>query len=111
MVDREKQSFWNMMNVCMELYRLPALSKEAVAIWWNKLERFEFEVVSKSFDKWVDENKRSPTPADIIDIARGYESKKTYVALGRKFSPEEKARNHQRLQEVLGKLNIKRIAS
>ena len=109
MIDREKQAFWNMINVCMELYRCPALSKEAVAIWWAKLERFEFNQVTKAFDKWVDENRKQPTPADIIDLCKSQKTQQQFVALGRKFTEEEKAANRARLQETLSKLNIKRI--
>ena len=109
MVVNEKQNFWNMINVCMELYRSPALSKEAVAIWWGKLERFEFSTVSKAFDKWVSENKRQPTPADIIDICKSHRTHGEFMSLGKKFTPEEKARNHAKLQTMLSQLNIKRI--
>ena len=109
MIDREKQAFWNMVNVCMELYRCPALSKEAIAIWWSKLERFEFNQVTKAFDKWVDENRKQPTPADIIDLCKGQRNQTQFVALGRKFTQEEKEKNRARLQETLKQLNIKRI--
>ena len=109
MVDREKQAFWNMVNVCMELYRSPALSKEAIAIWWSKLEKFEFQQVSRAFDKWVDENRKQPTPADIIDLCKSQKSNVSFMSLGRKFTPQEKQRNHERLQQVLSQLNIKRI--
>ena len=109
MNNNEKQAFWNVVNVCMELYRSPALSKEAIAIWWSKLEKFEFHHVTKAFDKWVDENRRQPTPADIIDLCKSQQYKTQYVSLGRKFTFEEKQRNRQRLQETLQQLNIKRI--
>ena len=109
MVEREKQAFWNMVNVCMELYRSPALSKEAIAIWWSKLDRFEFNQVSHAFDKWTDENRRQPTPADIIDLCKAQISRQHQFSIGRKFSQQEKQRNHERLQQVLQQLNIKRI--
>ena len=109
MIDREKQAFWNMINVCMELYRCPALSKEAVAIWWAKLEKFEFNQVTRAFDKWVDENRKQPTPADIIDLCKSQKTQHQFTALGRKFTEEEKAANRARLQETLKQLNIKRI--
>lgn len=109
MIANEKQAFWNMINVCMELYRSPALSKEAVAIWWSKLEKFEFTIVSKAFDKWVEENKRQPTPADIIDICKSQKNYPEFVALGRKFTAEQKAINKAKLDEMLKTLNLKRI--
>lgn len=111
MIDTEKQAFWKMVNVCMELYRSPALSKEAVTVWWAKLEKFEFHIVSKAFDKWVGENKRQPTPADIIDLCKSHKAHPEFVALGRKFTAQEKAANKARLDDVLRQLNIKRIGT
>ena len=104
MVNTEKQSFWNMMNVCCELYKRPALSKEAVSIWWSKLERFEFNVVSKAFDKWSDNSSHMPTPHDIIEICKGYESRVILTGIGKKIDPEIKAENHARLQKMMADL-------
>jgi hypothetical protein len=38
------------------------------------------------------------------------ESHKDFVAIGKKFTQEQKDENHRKLQEVLSKLNLKRIA-
>ena len=38
------------------------------------------------------------------------ESHKDFVAIGKKFTQEQKEENHRKLQEVLSKLNLKRIA-
>lgn len=108
MVNTEKQSFWNMMNVCCELYKRPALSKEAVSIWWSKLERFEFNIVSKAFDKWSDDSSHMPTPHDIIEICKGYESRNILTGIGRKFTSEQKAENQARLQKMMQDLGMRK---
>jgi hypothetical protein len=104
MVNTEKQSFWNMMNVCCELYKRPALSKEAVSIWWSKLERFEFNVVSKAFDKWSDDSSHMPTPHDIIELCKAADARVILTGIGRKFTPEEKAKNQARVQKMMADL-------
>lgn len=109
MVNTEKQSFWNMMNVCCELYKRPALSKEAVSIWWSKLERFDFNVVSKAFDKWSDNSSHMPTPHDIIEICKGYESRVILTGIGRKIDPEIKEANRQKLQKMMQDLGMRKI--
>ena len=38
------------------------------------------------------------------------QSHKDFVAIGKKFTQEQKEENHRKLQEVLSKLNLKRIA-
>ena len=38
------------------------------------------------------------------------QSHKDFVAIGKKFTQEQKDENHRKLQEVLSKLNLKRIA-
>ena len=109
MIDREKQAFWNALNVLMELYRCPALSKDAVTIRWAKLERFEFHQVTKAFDKWTDENRRQPTPADIIDLCKSQKTHMEFTALGRKFTPEEKARNKAKLDDIMKGLGLRKL--
>jgi hypothetical protein len=110
MTNDDKRRFWSMVNVCAELYKRPELSKEAIVIWYEKLAKFDFNIVSKSFDKWTNDNKTMPTPADIIDLCKSEESKHIPVMIGRKFTQEQKDANHRKLQEVLAQLNIKRIA-
>ena len=38
------------------------------------------------------------------------EAHKDFMAIGKKFTQEQKEENHRKLQEVLSKLNLKRIA-
>jgi hypothetical protein len=110
MIDNEKAQFKAMMKAVTTLFNKQELDQEMLRIWWHKLNRFDFRVVSKSFDNWLDTNKRMPTPADILEICKSHESKNIPVMIGRKFTQEQKEANHRKLQEMLSKLNLKRIA-
>jgi hypothetical protein len=108
MVNTEKQSFWNMMNVCCELYKRPVLSKEAVSIWWSKLEKFEFHVVSKAFDKWSDDSSHMPTPHDIIELCKTQQDRVFHQKITKKLSDEELQANRDRIKDIIDSLG-KRI--
>jgi hypothetical protein len=101
MVNQEKQAFWNMINVLSELYRRPALSKEAVAVWWAKLERFEFAAVSKAFDKWTESSSYMPTPHDIIQLCKPSSHPAFTNKLVYKVSDEIRAENKQKLNKMM----------
>jgi hypothetical protein len=70
MQDLDKKNFWVMMNVCMELTNHPPLSKEAILFWWQKLEKYEFSVVSGAVDLWLKTSTKPPTPKDIIELCK-----------------------------------------
>lgn len=70
MNDLDKKNFWVMMNVCMELTNHPPLSKEAILFWWQKLEKYQFNVVDNAVDLWLKTSTKPPTPKDIIDLCK-----------------------------------------
>jgi len=106
MVDIEKAQFKSMMRALTTLYGKQELDQELLRIWWHKLNRFEFSIVSKSFDTWVDTNKKMPTPADIIEMCKAREMKNIPVMIGRKITDEQKAENHQKLMQVKKQLGM-----
>jgi len=110
MVDSEKAQFKAMMKALTQIFNKQELDMELLRIWWHKLSRFEFKVVSKAFDSWVDSNKRMPTPADILELCKSQQLKNIPTGIGRKFTLEEKERNHERLQDMLKQLNITKRA-
>ena len=110
MVDSEKTQFKAMMKALTQLFNKQELDMELLRIWWHKLSRYEFKVVSKAFDRWVDSNKRMPTPADILELCKSQQLKNIPIGLGRKFTPEEKARNHERLQAMMLQLGLDKKA-
>ena len=59
-----------MVNVCMELTNKPPISKEAIITWWSILNKFDYFEVEKSFDTWINENSKAPTPNDIKNLCQ-----------------------------------------
>lgn len=104
MVEQEKAQFKAMMRALTQLFNKPDLDIELLRIWWHKLSRFDFSVVSKSLDAWVDSNKRMPTPADIMELCKSQEQKIIPTSIGRKYTEDEKQANHERLLEIKRKL-------
>lgn len=101
MVNQEKQTFWNVMNVLCELYKRPALSKEAIAIWWAKLERFDLQCVNMAFNKWTEHNSFMPTPHDIIELCKPSRHPEFTQKLVHKVSPEIRAENSEKMQKMM----------
>ena len=70
MTQDDKISFKSMMDTVTSLYQKPNMDIDTLRVWFHKLEKFEFNVVTKAFDKWVDNNKFMPTVFDILQICR-----------------------------------------
>jgi len=70
MTQDDKIGFKSMMDTVTSLYQKPNLDIDTLRVWFAKLEKFEFSVVTKSFDKWVDSNKFMPTVFDILQLCR-----------------------------------------
>ena len=97
MTPQNKSNFKQMMDTLSTLYQKPALDVDTLRVWFAKLEKFEFEVVTKAFDKWVDSNKFFPSIFDILQLCR--EKPIEFVQL--KAPTLTKQQNHQYSHEVL----------
>jgi hypothetical protein len=66
-------------------------------------------MVSKAFDKWVDNNKYMPLPVDIIDLCKAQEARVITSALPKPVhTPEQIKENQERLNRELAKMKPKR---
>ena len=54
------KAFKSMLNSLTSIYSRPELDRETLRVWWMKLDEYDFSVVSKAFDSWVDKNKFMP---------------------------------------------------
>jgi len=79
MIESDKRAFAEMVKAIYIIYSKPQPEKEMLRIWWHKLERFDFNVVGKAFDTWIDKPNRIPQPADIIALCKPAEP--VYLAL------------------------------
>ena len=50
MTPQDKIAFKQVMDTISALYQKPQLDIDTLRIWFNKLEKFEFHVVTKAFD-------------------------------------------------------------
>lgn len=70
MTENDKIAFKSMLDTLTSLYQKPNLDVHTLRVWFYKFEKFEFNVVTKAFDKWVDNNKFMPTVFDILQLCR-----------------------------------------
>ncbi len=70
MIDTDKKQFWLMLNVTMELTNKPPLTKEAIITWWHLLSKYDYLVVEKAIEQWVDSSSKPPTPHDIVGLCK-----------------------------------------
>ena len=97
MILNDKIGFKQMLDTVTALYQRPQLDIDTLRVWFAKLEKFEFNVVTKAFDKWVDNNKFMPTVFDILQLCR--EKPVEFVQLQ---APKlTKAQNHKYSHQVL----------
>ena len=66
----DKISFKSMMDTLTTLYQKQALDQDTLRVWFYKLERFEFSIVTKAFDKHIDNSKFFPSIFDILQLCR-----------------------------------------
>jgi hypothetical protein len=70
MTQEDKISFKSMMDTLATLYQKQPLDQDTLRVWFYKLERFEFNQVTRAFDKWVDQSRFMPTPSDILQLVK-----------------------------------------
>lgn len=70
MTENDKIAFKSMMDTLTTLYQKQPLDIDTLRVWFYKFEKFDFQVVTKAFDKWVDNNKFFPSIFDILQLCR-----------------------------------------
>lgn len=96
MIDTDKVAFKEMLVAVFSIYNKPQPEKEILRIWWHKLERFDFNVVGRAFDKWTDIPNKLPQPADIVTLCRPHDE--VYKALP---APVNKIANKTHADEIV----------
>jgi len=70
MTQNDKIGFKQMMDTVTTLYQKPNLDIDTIRVWFAKLEKFDFNVVTKAFDKHIDNSKFFPSIFDILQLCR-----------------------------------------
>ena len=101
MIDTDKRPFADMINAVFAIYNKQPPEKEMLRIWWHKLERFEFNIVSKALDVYTDSPNKLPQPADIIALCKPRED--VYFALPSPVNYEESKKHVEELTKFVAK--------
>ena len=97
MTQEDKISFKSMMDTLSAIYQKQPLDQDTLRVWFYKLEKFEFSIVSKAFDKHIDSSKFFPSIFDILQLCR-----EKPIEFARLEAPKlSKEQNHQYSHEVL----------
>jgi hypothetical protein len=99
MIESDKKAFKNMIDAVFTIYGKQQPDKEILRIWWHKLERFDFNIVSRAFDLYTDTPNKLPQPADIIQICKPRESE--YHALPAPVATAETKANIERMNKLI----------
>lgn len=86
-----------MMEIVMATYGHKPPEVEVLRAWWSKLDRYEFDIVRKAFDRWIETQKHRPTIADIIEQCKAISQKDVFAKLEKKV---DKAYGRQRAAEL-----------
>ena len=86
-----------MMDTLTSVYQKQPLDQNSFKLWFYKLEKFEFNIVAKAFDKHIDSSKFFPSIFDILQLCR-----EKPIEFARLEAPKlSKQQNHQYSHEVL----------
>ena len=107
MIEQEKIGFKDMMHSVTTIYSRPELDRETLRVWWMKLNDYDFNVVSKAFDSWVDKNKFMPTIFDIVSLCKLSKPKEYIKMLPKNPTPYEILHNKEKAKELISKVVLK----
>jgi len=103
----EMKAFKSMLNSLTSIYSRPELDRETLRVWWMKLDDYDFNVVSKAFDSWVDKNKFMPTIFDIVSLCKLSKPKEYIKMLPKNPTPYEILHNKEKAKELISKVVLK----
>jgi len=103
----EMKAFKSMLNSLTSIYLRPELDRETLRVWWMKLNDYDFNVVSKAFDSWVDKNKFMPTIFDIVSLCKLSKPKEYIKMLPKNPTPYEILHNKVKAKELISKVVLK----
>ena len=70
MQEKDKISFKSMMDTLASIYQKQPLDQNTLRVWFYKLEKFKFSIVTKAFDKHIDSSKFFPSIFDILQLCK-----------------------------------------
>jgi|SRR5210317_555011 len=106
MVEEDKMKFKNMLDTVMALYGKPSPDKDTLKVWWAKLSKYNFDIVTRAFNNYVDRYKIMPSVASIIELCK-VNPIQDYVPLPKyKSNPEKVEENRKMFKEHMQKFML-----
>jgi len=101
MVETDKTKFKNMLDTVMALYGKQSPSTDQMRVWWGKLSKYDFDIVTRAFNNYVDKYKIMPSVASIIELCK-VNPIKDFVPLPKfKSDPAKAEENRKKFKECL----------
>lgn len=103
MLEEDKAKFKNMLDTVMALYGKQSPDKDSIRVWWSKLSKYDFDIVSRAFNNYVEKYKIMPNVASIIDLCK-VNPIRDYVPLPKyKSDPNKVQENRNKFNEAMMK--------
>jgi hypothetical protein len=101
MVEADKAKFKNMLDTVMAIYGKPSPDKDTLRVWWAKLSKYEFDIVTRAFNNYVDRYKIMPNIASILELCK-VNPIGDYVPLPKfKSDPQKVEENRKKFKEFM----------
>lgn len=104
MIQEEKAKFKNMLDTVMAIYGKPSPDADTIKVWWMKLSKYDFNIVSKAFNTYIEKYKVMPNISSILDLCK-VNPIRDYVPLQYKHDPEKMEANRKKFQEYMATFN------
>tara|TARA_R110000824_G_scaffold67415_1_gene174724 strand:- start:487 stop:810 length:324 start_codon:yes stop_codon:yes gene_type:complete len=107
LINEDKKTFAEMLNTMFDIYGRKNADQNLMRVWWNKLCKYDLQVVSSSFDTYTSNSNKCPTPYDIIILCRSHVEAKKQALPKPKVSPINKEKLRKEMKELANKLGWK----
>lgn len=101
MENTDKAAFRNMLDTVMALYGKPSPDTDVVKVWWGKLNKYEFNTITRAFNNYVDKYKIMPSPASILDQCKTSPIPNYVHQLSKSSDPEVLKSNREKFRQVI----------
>tara|TARA_R110002096_G_scaffold261160_1_gene454376 strand:- start:107 stop:430 length:324 start_codon:yes stop_codon:yes gene_type:complete len=107
LINEDKKTFAEMLNTMFDIYGRKNADQNLMRVWWNKLCKYDLQVVSSSFDTYTSNSNKCPTPYDIIILCRSHVEAKKQALPKPKVSTINKEKLRKEMKELANKLGWK----
>jgi hypothetical protein len=107
LINEHKKTFAEMLNTMFDIYGRKNADQNLMRVWWNKLSKYDLDIVSSSFDTYTSNSNKCPTPYDIIMLCRSKVELKMLSLPKPKTSPINREKLKKEMKDLASKLGWK----